>query len=127
MVGDTKITAQWGVLGKLGGEVVGIDLNGCNTLSIFGVQGAGKSYRMGSILEMVICPLPGLNVLPRPLAAVVFHYNESEDYPPEFVSMVRPNDVAAEVARLREEYGGEPQGLEDILVQGAVNPPWVEP
>jgi hypothetical protein len=116
LVGDTKVTAQWGILGKLGGEVVGLDLNGCNTLSIFGVQGAGKSYTMGSILEMAIRPLPGLNVLPQPLAAVVFHYNESEDYTPEFVSMLRPNSVDAEVVRLREEYRGEPQGLEDILV-----------
>lgn len=116
LVGDTKMTAQWGVLGKLGNDIVGIDLDGCNTLSIFGVQGAGKSYTMGSILEMAVSPLPGLNVLPRPLAAVVFHYNESEDYPPEFVSMVRPNSVPAEVTRLREEYGGEPRALGDLLV-----------
>lgn len=116
LVGDTKVTPQWGIIGRYGGDAVALDLNGCNTLSLFGVQGGGKSYTMGTILEMALRPLPGLNVLRRPLAAVVFHYNESQDYAPEFVTMSEPNRVAAEVARLREEYGGEPEALEDILI-----------
>lgn len=116
LVGDTKMTPQWGVLGKLGNDRIALDLNGCNTLSIFGVQGGGKSYTMGSILEMAIQPLSGLNVLPKPLAAVVFHYNESQDYAPEFVTMAQPNRVAAEVARLKEEYEGDPCGVADILL-----------
>ncbi|TAK28174.1 MAG: ATP-binding protein [Chloroflexota bacterium] len=116
LVGDTKLTPQWGILGKYGGDSVALDLNGCNTLSLFGVQGGGKSYTMGAILEMALRKLPGLNILPHPLAAVVFHYNESQDYAPEFVSMNHPNRVVSEVARLRGEYGGEPSSVEDVLV-----------
>jgi len=116
LVGDSRFTPQWGILGRLGSDQVALDLNGCNTLSLFGVQGGGKSYTMGTILEMAIRPLPGLNVLPRPLAGVVFHYNESQDYAPEFVSMAHPNSVEAEVARLRDGYCGEPAALHDILI-----------
>lgn len=116
LLGDTKITPQWGVLGKLGADTVALDLNGCNTLSIFGVQGGGKSYTMGSILEMAVRPLPGLNLLPSPLAAVVFHYNESQDYAPEFVTMASPNHAMTEIARLRDEYGGEPASVDEVLV-----------
>lgn len=36
------------------GRVIGLDLNECNTVSLFGVQGAGKSYTIGSITEMVL-------------------------------------------------------------------------
>jgi DNA phosphorothioation-dependent restriction protein DptH len=116
LVGDTRPTPQWGVLGKYGGDSLALDLNGCNTLSLFGVQGGGKSYTMGTILEMALRELPGLNVLPHPLAAVVFHYNESQDYAPEFVTMGQPNRVAAEIDRLRSEYNGGPSAVEDILV-----------
>lgn len=116
LVGDTQITPQWGILGKLGADTVALDLNGSNTLSVFGVQGGGKSYTMGSILEMAVQPLAGVNLLPSPLAAVVFHYNESQDYPPEFVTMADANSVTTEVMRLRQEYGGEPEAVGDILV-----------
>lgn len=116
LVGETKLPPQWGLIGRVGSEPVGLDLNGTNTLSLFGVQGGGKSYTMGAILEMALRPIPGLNVLPRPLAAVVFHYNESQDYAPEFVTMARPNQVAAEVNRLRDEYGAQPLAIHDLLV-----------
>jgi DNA phosphorothioation-dependent restriction protein DptH len=116
LVGDGKVPVQWGVLGKLGNDLIGLDLNGTNTLSIFGVQGGGKSYTMGTILEMALRPLPGLNVLPSPLAAVVFHYNDSQDYAPEFTTMSCANQVTAEITRLREEYGAEPAALSDIMI-----------
>lgn len=116
LVGASAPTPQWGVIGKRNSDVIALDLDGCNTLSIFGVQGGGKSYSMGSILEMAVRQIPGLNVLPKPMAAVVFHYNESQDYAPEFVSMAQPNRVVAEVTRLRDEYGASPLGIDDILV-----------
>ena len=53
-------------------------------ISLFGVQGFGKSYTLGTIAEMATMPIAGVNVLPEPLAALVFHYHRSESYPPEF-------------------------------------------
>lgn len=116
LVGAGQMTPQWGLLGKLGADPLALDLNGCNTLSLFGVQGGGKSYTMGTILEMAVQPIPGITLLPHPLAAVVFHYNESQDYPPEFVTMAHPNQVPTEIERLRQEFGACPQALGDILV-----------
>jgi hypothetical protein len=116
LVGAPDMTPQWGLLGKHGAETVALDLNGCNTMSLFGVQGGGKSYTMGSILEMALRPLPGLNHLVQPLAAVVFHYNASQDYPPEFVTMANPNRAPIELETLRREYGASGHALNDILI-----------
>ena len=101
-LGEMKRTRQYGLIGSVVGDrrTVGLDLNGCNTISIFGVQGGGKSYTLGSIIEMALMKLPGLNLLQRPLAAVVFHYHQTQDYPPEFVSMDEPNRDPDEVAEL---------------------------
>ena len=48
------MTPQYGVLGKCGSQKVAIDLTGCNTISLFGVQGFGKSYTLGVIAEMAV-------------------------------------------------------------------------
>jgi hypothetical protein len=58
----------------------------------------------------------GINRLPSPLASVIFHYHESQDYAPEFVSMCRPNSKADEMQQLAEEYGAHPAHLEDVLI-----------
>ncbi len=118
LLGDSKPTPQWGMLGTIAAEpwrTVALDLNGCNTLSIFGVQGSGKSYTVGSIIEMATLAIKGCNQLPRPLGAVVFHYHQTQDYPPEFVSMRHPNDEAGQVKALRE-MGIEPNSLDDVLI-----------
>ena len=103
LVGEGHLTPQYGLLGVVAAEPyrrVGVDLNGCNTISVFGVQGGGKSYTLGSILEMSVLPIPGVNRLPGRLGAVVFHYHQTQDYPPEFVSMVSPNPEEADIAAL---------------------------
>ena len=48
IIGKNSESPQFGVLGKMvsNGRVIGMDLNECNTISLFGVQGAGKSYRL---------------------------------------------------------------------------------
>ena len=74
------------------GRTIALDLNQTHTISLFGVQGGGKSYTLGSIIEMASLVLPGINQLPQPLATVVFHYSQTQDYKPEFTSMNRPND-----------------------------------
>jgi hypothetical protein len=100
----------------VGNKVVAVDLNGTNTISLFGVQGGGKSYSVGSVIEMATAPIADINLLPSSLASVVFHYHESQDYPPEFVSMVRANDVQSEVEALEREYGARPANLDDVII-----------
>lgn len=107
---------QFGVLGKAGGKFVGLDLNGTNTISLFGVQGGGKSYTLGTVVEMATQSFPHVNRLPSPLATVIFHYHESQDYAPEFVSMVAANSDEAQKNALQQEYGAQPGALEDVLL-----------
>jgi len=93
-----------------------LDLNQTHTISLFGVQGGGKSYTLGSIVEMASLPLAGINVLPQPLATVLFHYSQTQDYKPEFTSMNRPNDDARSIELLAAEYGAHPAALHDIVL-----------
>ena len=116
LLGDNTPTPQFGILGRSGNRTVAIDLNGCNTISLFGVQGGGKSYTLGSIVEMATKELPKINQLPSPLATVIFHYNESQDYAPEFVTMVKPNSKEQEIQKLADDYGAKPASLDDVLL-----------
>jgi DNA phosphorothioation-dependent restriction protein DptH len=116
LVGSTELTSQYGILGKLSSASVGIDLNGCNTISLFGVQGFGKSYTLGVISEMATKAVAGINVLPAPLATVIFHYHKSDAYEPEYASAVLPNHKARELEALRQEYGANPAGLDDVVL-----------
>jgi DNA phosphorothioation-dependent restriction protein DptH len=116
LVGSTELTSQYGVLGKFGSATVGLDLNGCNTVSLFGVQGFGKSYTLGVISEMATKAVSGINVLPAPLATVIFHYHKSDAYAPEYASAVLPNHKAREVEALRIDYGAAPAALDDVVL-----------
>jgi hypothetical protein len=116
LLGASTFTSQFGLLGTVGTARVAIDLTGCNTISLFGVQGFGKSYTLGVIAEMSVKPVEGVNRLPAPLATVLFHYHKSDSYAPEFVSAVGPNVKAAEVERLAAEYGARPVGLDDVVL-----------
>lgn len=116
MLGVTGDSPQYGLLGDVSGRRVAIDLNQTHTISLFGVQGGGKSYTLGTITEMAVLPIRNINVLPRPLATVIFHYSSTMDYPPEFTSMVVPNSEAAQVKALKETFGAEPCSLADVLL-----------
>ena len=116
MLGAAASSPQYGLLGERDGQKVALDLNGVHTISLFGVQGAGKSYTLGSIIEMALEPIPRVNALPGPLAAVLFHYSQTLDYAPEFTSMARANSVPKEIELLRRRYGAGPQALKDILI-----------
>ncbi|MET8174371.1 hypothetical protein [Streptomyces clavifer] len=115
-LGVTRPSPQHGVLGEVAGRKVAVDLDETHTISLFGVQGGGKSYTLGAIIEMSSLPAPPVNELPRPLATVVFHYSRTMDYAPEFTSMARPNDDKAQLQVLKERYGAEPQALSDVLL-----------
>jgi DNA phosphorothioation-dependent restriction protein DptH len=116
MLGVTGASPQYGILGEVSGRTVALDLNQTHTISLFGVQGGGKSYTLGSIAEMASLPIDGINRLPEPLATVIFHYSPTMDYAPEFTSMVAPNTDEAQVAMLRQRYGAEPRALSDVLL-----------
>ena len=118
IIGKNGASPQYGVLGKMisNGRVIGLDLNECNTVSLFGVQGAGKSYTIGSITEMVLRQFSKVNKLPAPMASVIFHYSESMDYAPEFTSMVYPNDESGQLAKLKAEYGAKPGNIKDVIL-----------
>ena len=118
IIGKNGDSPQFGILGKMtsNGRVIGLDLNECNTISLFGVQGAGKSYTIGSITEMVLSQFSKVNKLPAPMASVIFHYSDSMDYAPEFTSMVYPNDEAGQLAKLKAEYGAEPGCIKDVVL-----------
>lgn len=118
IIGKNSDSPQYGIIGKMSsnGRVIGMDLNECNTISLFGVQGAGKSYTIGSITEMVLKQFSRVNKLPAPMASVIFHYSDSMDYAPEFTSMVYPNDEAGQLAKLKAEYGAEPGSIKDVVL-----------
>ncbi|MDT0468735.1 methylation-associated defense system ATP-binding protein MAD8 [Streptomyces gibsoniae] len=115
-LGVTGPSPQYGVLGRAAGRSVALDLDETHTISLFGIQGGGKSYTLGSIIEMATLPCPPVNELPHPLATIVFHYSQTSDYAPEFTSMVAPNDDARQLAVLKEQYGAAPKSLDDIVL-----------
>jgi hypothetical protein len=121
LLGANEATPQYGLLGEYAGRKIALDLDGCNTISLFGVQGGGKSYTLGSIVEMATMPIENINVLPSPLATVIFHYSPTQDYAPEFASMLRANTTAGEVASLRDVYHAKPAPLRDILLLAPEN------
>ena len=119
MVGKTTpFSEQYGILGRTinGNRKIALDLSETNTISLFGVQGGGKSYTIGTISEMTLKQFPEINLLPGPMASVIFHYSESLDYAPEFTSMVYPNDDARQLAKLKEQYGAEPGSISDVIM-----------
>lgn len=116
LVGANEMTPQYGVLGRAGSGAVAIDLTGCNTISLFGVQGFGKSYTLGVVSEMATTPATGVNVLPAPLATVIFHYHKSDSYAPEMAAAVAANSKAREVEQLLADYAARPTGLRDVVL-----------
>ena len=116
LLGAVGSSPQYGIIGELGGRKIALDLNQTHTLSLFGVQGGGKSYTLGTIAEMASLRIPNVCLLPRPLATVIFHYSPTMDYRPEFTSMVDANTDEKQLALLRATYGADPQGLSDVVL-----------
>jgi len=116
-LGTSRPSPQYGVLGHDAiGRTVALDLNETHTISLFGVQGSGKSYTLGSVIEAAALPAPPVNLLPRPLATIVFHYSPTLDYQPEFTSMVAPNTEPSQVHDLVSRYGGASAALGDVVI-----------
>ena len=116
ILGATAASPQYGLLGRASGRNVALDLNQTHTISLFGVQGGGKSYTLGSVVEMACMPIDGVNRLPHPLAGVIFHYSATLDYRPEFTSMAAPNAGGPDEEALRAGYGAAPRALDDLVI-----------
>jgi DNA phosphorothioation-dependent restriction protein DptH len=116
LLGATAPSPQYGLLGEVAGRKVALDLNQTHTVSLFGVQGGGKSYTLGTIVEMASLPIAQVNQLPQPLATVIFHYSPTMDYRPEFTSMVLANSDADQIQALQEHYGAVPKALSDVIL-----------
>ncbi len=118
LIGKSDGSKQYGILGEsiAGHRKIAIDLSETNTISLFGVQGGGKSYTIGTITEMTLKQFSNVNSLPAPMASVIFHYSESQDYAPEFTSMVWPNDEAGQLKKLKDIYGAEADKIEDVIM-----------
>jgi hypothetical protein len=118
ILGVTPDSRQFGVVGRVtgSGKDVAFDVDGTNVVSVFGVQGSGKSYTVGDLIEAALIPGPDLNRLPHPLAGVVFHYSTDQTYVSEFGSMAVPNDAEEPVRRLSEDYGAVPCAVPEVVV-----------
>ncbi len=116
ILGVNGDSPQYGLIGELSDRKIALDLNQTHTISLFGVQGGGKSYTLGTIIEMALIPMEQINVLPRPLATLIFHYSRTQDYAPEFSSMINPNSVDEEICILRERYNANPEALKNVLI-----------
>jgi DNA phosphorothioation-dependent restriction protein DptH len=117
VIGKSSPSNQFGILGETyNHKKIAIDLTDTNTISLFGVQGGGKSYTIGTISEMVLKHFNNVNLLPSPLAGVIFHYSESMDYEPEYTSMIYANNKENELKVLKERYGAIPDKIEDVVL-----------
>lgn len=118
MIGKSSGSAQYGILGESinGHRKIAIDLSETNTISLFGVQGGGKSYTIGTVTEMTLKQFSNVNLLPGPMASVIFHYSESQDYAPEFTSMIHANDEVGQLKKLKEVYGADAGSIEDVIM-----------
>jgi len=121
ILGVNGYSIQYGLLGDISGRKVALDLNHTHTISLFGVQGGGKSYTLGTVIEMASMPLQHINVLPSPLATVIFHYSPTQEYAPEFTSMINANSVDEEIRILRERYKANPEAMKDVLILTPAN------
>jgi hypothetical protein len=89
LIGRDSSSGQFSIIG-VGVDTakpVALDVGGTNVVTLFGVQGSGKSYTSGVIIEAGLIPSPQLGPLPNPLATVVFHYSADSSYRSEFASM----------------------------------------
>ncbi|QDU76841.1 AAA-like domain protein [Bremerella volcania] len=116
LLGSTNDSPQYGIIGEFAGRKIALDLNQTHTISLFGVQGGGKSYTLGSVAEMATVPIPNINHLPSPLATVIFHYSPTQDYRPEFTSMREPNSESWAIEALEKRFGAKPRAIEDVLL-----------
>lgn len=118
LAGWTELTSRWTLLGKLAREeeAVGLDLDHPKAMGIFGYMGSGKSYLLGTVVEAALEHIPEINMLPSPLAVIIFNYRRNATDRFELSSLAIPNREKGDVERLAESYGTTPRAVRDIEV-----------
>jgi hypothetical protein len=117
LIGHASSTSQFAVIGShhSTGAPVALDMGGTNVITVFGVQGSGKSYTLGSLVEGGLIHVPALGPLPKPLATVVFHYSADATYRSEFATLAQPTQDPIAVEWLRE-HGATPTAVDEVVV-----------
>lgn len=107
IVGTTSKHRQEGVLGRIGNANVVLDFYEPHAVTILGVQGSGKSYAAGVIIEMALKDILGLSKIKQPLSCIIFHFSREEKRKPEWLGLVEANNDPAQVEMLKQ-YGASP-------------------
>jgi hypothetical protein len=117
-VGWSSPTTRWTVVGQLAGtdEKIALDFDRPKAAGIFGYMGSGKSYLLGAIIEAALEPIPNINLLPDPLAVVIFNYRRNALDRFELASLASPNQKASDAERLATQFDAHPQGMRDIQI-----------
>lgn len=128
VLGWTDLGHRYAIVGKLAGgnDSIAIDLDHPKTVGIFGYMGSGKSYLLGNLIESALVEISGVNLLPAPLAVVIFNYRRNASDRFELSSLALPNNSAEDIERLASEYGARPVGIPGIDVlclPGELRPP----
>jgi DNA phosphorothioation-dependent restriction protein DptH len=117
MLGVNGDSPQYGILGEVSGRKVALDLNHTHTISLFGVQGGGKSYTLGTIAEMASLAHAEDQPAASPLATVIFHYSPTHGLPAGVHLHGRAEQRRGPSSSvLRERYGAEPHALSDAVL-----------
>lgn len=54
-----------------------------HAITILGVQGSGKSYATGAIIEMALREIDSISKIKQPLSSIIFHFSKEEKRRPE--------------------------------------------
>jgi len=121
VIGDTNLDSpSVGLLGRLrdGNQGLGVSFTKPQCMAILGYMGSGKSYALGVLIESALKTLPNLSRHQRPMCVVAFNYRKNPEARFKYWGFTQPNTKPAEVERLRNEYGGEPCGVDRINIFG---------
>jgi hypothetical protein len=113
-----ELPPQFGLIGRCykHNNPIGLNLNGCLAMGLFGDNRSGKSYVLGSILEMALAQHTAISRILRPFCSVFLHYHQNASYQPELLTSTHGNDEPRELSRLLHQYRALPQGLRDVVL-----------
>jgi hypothetical protein len=121
-VGNLSDHGQHGLLGRIDDRDVLLDLYEPHAITVLGVQGSGKSYAAGAIIEMAVRSIPGISTLTKPLSCIIFHFSKEETRVPEWIGLASPNSSPSQTERLRIEYGTSPDSVPHTNINVLVPP-----